>query len=268
MSHALTFGGPLARCLVTSTDGSVHAVYQCYTLKSAFQPIVAADGTLFGYEALLRIYDRNGIQLKTEPFFSTGLLALRDRLNLERLARTIHLRNYAHFLSQGALFLNMTPIAALDRTSQQCLQRSFMTEAEALGVASKQIYFELLEHYTANDQLLLHSLKSMQQHGLRIAMDDYGVDGSCETRARCVNPDIIKVDRSLLAAYRAGKPQALQDVLTLAHELNARVLVEGVESECDFDAVRRLGVDYMQGFYIGHPQLASYLPRHFTPVCD
>lgn len=269
VSRVLTsgVGQHLERCLVVSADGSVHAVYQDYTLKSAFQPIIAADGALFGYEALLRIYDRQGTLLKTEPFFSTGLLGVADRLQIERLARTIHLRNYAQFLSQGALFINMTPVAALDTTSQQCLQRFFMSQASELGVSAAQIYFELLEHYTPNDQLLLHSLKSMQQHGLRIAIDDYGVDGSSEARARGVNPDIIKVDRSLLAAFRAGQPRVLQEVLTLAHELNARVLVEGVESEYDFEAVRRLGVDYMQGYYIGYPVLTHYLPRHFEPVC-
>ncbi|UTV29855.1 EAL domain-containing protein [Photobacterium atrarenae] len=267
MSCALTSGGKLAQCLAQGADKSMYAVYQDYTLRSAFQPIVAADGSLFGYEALLRIYDREGRQLKTEPFFSTGLLNVTDRLNLERLARSIHLHNYAQFLSQGALFINMTPIAALDTASQQCLQHSFMTQVTELGVSAEHIYFELLEHYTSNDRLLLHSLKNMQQHGLRIAMDDYGVDGSSETRARYVNPEVIKIDRSLLVQLRAGRPQALLDVVTLAKELKARVLVEGVESEADFESVRGIGVDYMQGYYIGHPELACYLPRHFEPVC-
>ncbi|OLQ74174.1 hypothetical protein BIT28_20095 [Photobacterium proteolyticum] len=235
-------------------------------MKSAFQPIVSASGALFGYEALLRIYCQDGLLLQTEPFFSTGFMPSSDRINLDRLARVIHLRNFARFVSDGALFLNMTPIAALDAGSQQYGYNSLISRVKELGLSNDRIYFEILEHTCANDRLLVSSLQDMQDYGFRIAIDDYGVDASSESRVRKVNPDIIKVDRSLLTDYMDGKPEELQAVISLAHELNAKVLTEGIESQNDFNTVRELGVDYMQGYYIGRPVLVSELPCLFEPI--
>lgn len=235
-------------------------------MKSAFQPIVCSSGELFGYEALLRIYNSDGQLLKTGPFFSTDYMDTNDRINLDRLARVIHLRNFAHFVSKGSLFLNITPIAALDTAGQQFGYHSLIARVKELGLSIGRIYFEILEHACANDKMLVDSLQDMQRHGFRLAIDDYGVDASSESRVRNVNPDIIKVDRSLLADFMAGKPEELQAVIRLAHEMNAKVLIEGIENYRDFVTVKDLGVDYMQGYYIGRPELVHNLPRQFEPV--
>ncbi|MCW8328621.1 EAL domain-containing protein [Photobacterium sp. SDRW27] len=235
-------------------------------MKSAFQPIVCSSGQRFGYEALLRVFDKRGTQIRTEPFLTSCIMSDSDRINLDRLARVIHLRNFARFLSVGSLFLNMAPIAALDAHSQVLTQHSLIPRVNELGLSIDQVYFEILEHHCSSDQMLINSLQNMQYHGIRIAIDDYGIDGSSETRARQVNPDIIKVDRSLLVEYIDGKPDSLHDAIKLARELNAKILVEGVEDERCYQAAKRLDVDYMQGYYIGHPELVHDLTYQQEPA--
>lgn len=253
MGRILRSRRELEQHLILSDDGSYSAAYDGLVLKSAYQPIVYASGERFGYEALLRIFDESGTQLSTEPFFTPGWMQSNDRINLDRLAKVIHLRNFARFLSEGSLFLNMTPAAAMDTDSQLLTQNSLIPRVKELGLSLEQLYFEILEHYCACDQMLADSLRNMQQHGLKIAIDDYGIDGSSEMRARHVNPDIIKVDRSLLADFMNGKPDSLTDAIALARDLDAKVLVEGVEDEYRFEAARLLGVDFMQGYYVGRP---------------
>ncbi|WP_299022443.1 EAL domain-containing protein [uncultured Photobacterium sp.] len=266
MAKILRTRDELEQYLIQSEAGYYSARYDSYLMKSAFQPIVSASGQLFGYEALLRIYDESGFKLKTEPFFSSEFMNSYDRINIDRLARVIHLRNFALFVSKGTLFLNMTPIAAVDLDSQPLSQQSFIDRVHELGLSIDQIYFEILEHNCACDKMLVNSLRSLQELGARIAIDDYGVNASSESRARNVKPDIIKVDRSLLADYINGKPQELQDVIQLARELKARVLLEGIEDYRAFVVAKQLGVDYLQGYFIGRPELVNYISCQFEPI--
>lgn len=256
----------LEQHIIRLEDGSYSAVYDDFVMKSAFQPIVCMSGELFGYEALLRVFDETGIQLKTEPFFTPAFMGTCDQINFDRLARVIHLRNFARFLSTGSLFLNMTPIAALDTDSQLLTQNSLIPRVKELGLSIDQVYFEILEHFCACDQMLVNSLHNMQRHGLRIAIDDYGIDGSSEMRTRNVNPDIIKVDRSLLADFMSGKPDSLIEAIGLARELNAKVLVEGVEDQRCMEVTKRLGVDFLQGYYVGRPVMVHELSPQPEPA--
>ena len=256
----------LEQHLKLSDDGCYSAVYDGFVLKSAFQPIIDASGERFGYEALLRVSDETGMLLKTESVFSAGFLDTCAQINLDRLAKVIHLRNFARFLSAGSLFLNMTPVAAVDTESQLLTPNSLIPRVEELGLSIDQLYFEILEHHSSCDQTLVKSLHHMQRHGLQIAIDDYGVEGSSETRTRSVNPEIIKVDKSLLAEFMDGESSGLTGAIGLARELNAKVLVEGVEDRHCLEAARRLGVDYMQGYHVGRPVLVDELSRQLEPA--
>lgn len=266
MGQILRTRSELEQHLTLSEDGCYSAVYGSFILKSAFQPIIHVSGERFGYEALLRIFDESGALLKTEPFFTSEFIEASDRINFDRLAKVIHLRNFARFLSEGALFLNMSPLAALDTDSHLLTQHSLLPRIKELGLSTGQLYLEILEHNCICDQALADSVRNMKCHGLQIAMDDYGIDGSSENRARKVRPDIIKADRSLMAKYMAGQPEDLIALLVLAEELDAKVLVEGVEDQHCFEMGRQLGIDYMQGYYVGHPRLVGDCSHLLEPA--
>lgn len=249
----------LEQHLILSDDDSYSVVYDRYVMKSAFQPIVSLSGKLFGYEALLRVFDESGDQLLTEPFFTSELLTERDRINIDRLAKVIHLRNFSRFSSGERLFLNMSPAAVIDADTHILTKNTLIPRVIDLGLSIDQIYFELLEHSCSNDVRLVQSLQTMRQQGLRIAIDDYGVGASSELRVREVKPEIIKMDKSLLAEYINGDPGKLLKAMALAREIDARVLLEGVEDHGCYLAAKALGVDYMQGYYIGRPELVQCL---------
>ncbi|MDO6705946.1 EAL domain-containing protein [Photobacterium sp. 1_MG-2023] len=242
--------------LVTESDGSFSAKYDGYLIKSAFQPIQATEGGLFGYEALARVYNKAGDELNTEPFFTSTFLETTDQVNLDRLARVIHVKNFAQYFPDHVLFLNMVPDALLSHHKH--VPASLLHERlKEHGLLASQVFFELLEHDCARNAELQQALKEMREQGMNIAMDDYGVKASSERRARLLHPDMIKVDRSLLAGYLAGNQQPLLSVVRLAKELRATLLLEGVENEAGCSAARALGADYIQGFHLGRPQLLS-----------
>lgn len=105
MGKILRARSELEQHVIRLDDDSYHVVYDRYVMKSAFQPIVSSSGKLFGYEALLRVFDEAGVQLLTEPFFTSAFLTSRDRINIDRLAKVIHLRNFARFFLVAPCFL-------------------------------------------------------------------------------------------------------------------------------------------------------------------
>ncbi|MGR5150365.1 EAL domain-containing protein [Photobacterium swingsii] len=240
----------------TTSDG-FSFVYQDKVIKSAFQPIVKRDKTVFGYEALMRIYDKEGLRFQTEPFFTSRHLPIFDKINIDRLARVIHLRNFAHFIRQGALFLNMSPDALIDNRDYKTGNNLLFPRVKELGLNLHDIYFELLEHHCTDDHRLNNVLRSMRGKGVKLAMDDYGSEASSATRALTVKPDIIKMDKSLLQEYLSGAPERLNDALRIAKKVGAKVLLEGVEDKHAYDVAMILNVDFMQGYYFGRPLLLN-----------
>lgn len=256
MSKIIATLDEINRHLTTEADGSYSAVYDSYHLKTAFQPIHQMNGDLFGFEALVRVFNECGDELNTEPFFAPEYYDETDQVNMDRLARVIHVKNFAQFFTSYALFINMVPDALLihSKNVPAALLHQRLT---ALGLKSEQVFFELLEHDCTSNIELLDILQQMRAQGMKVALDDYGVKASSECRARFLRPDIIKVDRSLLADFLSGQESPLRKVMGLGRELGAKLLIEGVENAAGLKVARMLNADYIQGFYLGRPQLLS-----------
>jgi EAL domain-containing protein (putative c-di-GMP-specific phosphodiesterase class I) len=94
---------------------------------------------------------------------------------------------------------------------------------------------------------------------VRVAVDDFGAGYASLARLRALEPDVIKVDRSLLAAETdpEGPTPLLVGIIDLAHRLGASVVAEGVETEVQLAAALAAGCDAVQGFLWGVPTTAD-----------
>ena len=116
----------------------------------------------------------------------------------------------------------------------------------------------------------LHELKEL---GIHIAMDDFGTGYSSLSYLSRLPVDILKMDRSFLAANASPEASGLAAaIIALGKTLGVQVLAEGIESSAQYDALRALGCDYGQGFFIarrwssprranGSPQRLPRAPR-------
>ncbi|WP_053062412.1 EAL domain-containing protein [Photobacterium aquae] len=256
MSKILRTREELERYLVHTEFGH-QANYLQYDLKSAFQPIVTRKGELFGYEALLRLEDKTGRVLDTGQVFKSYRPPSPDMINIDRLARVIHLRNFATLYPSSYLFLNMTPSALMDSEHQNSTNSVLIPRIQQLGIPAGHVYFEILEHHYDSDEQLAVATGTLKAAGLKLAIDDYGVDGSSEQRVRALCPNIMKTDRSLLQQYRLGRKAPLLDAIVLAKSMGIKVLIEGVEDAVDFANAQALEADYLQGYYIGRPAVVD-----------
>ena len=216
------------------------------------QPIVTlADGTRVGAEALSRFPPEWNMAPDTvfDEATSVGI-----GIELELLAVTRASESVAAL--SGYLAVNFSPQTILDERCRDLL----------LGLPLERIVLELSEHDRVVDYAILsEALRPLRDQGMRLAIDDVGAGFSSLRHILLTAPDVIKLDRSIVAGA-ADDPVLLTLVRSLVdfgHGAGAHVVAEGIETRDDAVALRDVGVDYGQGWYFARPGTPEQLSDHY-----
>jgi diguanylate cyclase (GGDEF)-like protein/PAS domain S-box-containing protein len=106
------------------------------------------------------------------------------------------------------------------------------------------------------------TLEALHGMGVALALDDFGTGYASLSHLKRFPLDVLKIDRSFVADL-AETPDAaiVRSLIELGHRLKLRVVAEGVETEAQLAALRRLGCDAVQGHVVGHPLSAVEIGR-------
>jgi EAL domain-containing protein (putative c-di-GMP-specific phosphodiesterase class I) len=117
------------------------------------------------------------------------------------------------------------------------------------------LVFELTETSIIKNQIDLNaSLTSLRKRGAKIAIDDFGTGQTSLSIISSLPTDFVKLDGSLLQAERPDLSKGLLELgIKFANLVGAKVIVEKVETEADFDLALEVGADYVQGWLFGKP---------------
>jgi cyclic di-GMP phosphodiesterase Gmr len=130
------------------------------------------------------------------------------------------------------------------------------TRLDALGIVPSRLSIEITEGvFTDKDAVAM--IAEIRRLGVRVAVDDFGVGFSSLSSLQRLPADVVKLDRSFVSAVDATMPPGdlsfLTAVVTLAHTAGLAVVIEGVETQAQLDAVVLAGVDAIQGYYLARP---------------
>ncbi len=130
--------------------------------------------------------------------------------------------------------------------------------AEA-GLPAARLELELTESSMLDEvDRVAATLEQLHEMGVRLALDDFGTGYASLTHLRRFPLDALKIDRSFIANLADASDAAIvHSLIELGHRLGLQVIAEGVESEAQLKALRRLGCDTVQGHVVGHPLSAS-----------
>lgn len=250
----LTSQQDFQRCLTRNEDGQYVAQYKNLTFKSVYQPIYLANRQMVGVEALLRIYDEKAEPIRPDLYFSSESISDVDKLNVERLSRVIHIRNFSQSQYRDLhLFLNVLPAAGEHLAIEDLSNGLLANRLKDLNIQHSQLVMEIVELTAQNESLLKIAIDRLGEFGFHIAVDDYGINASNRQRVEKFKPDIIKMDRSLLVDFMQGKRAALNSGIALARRLGSKVVIEGIETHEQLTAMLELGVEYYQGYFLATP---------------
>lgn len=223
------------------------------SLDTGFQPLVCARrGECVGYEALVRAESESGTAIAPAQLFDMtepgGARAL-----LDWSCRALHLRNYAR-LDPGnrTLHLNVHPDAAAHDATDPGELGGLI---RYYGLVPKRVCVEI-GAAAAPEPLLRAAVASYRELGVAVALDEFGSGASNLDRAVALRPDIVKIDRKLLAGSALGRTRSrrlLAQTIDMLHELNARVVVEGIETVAEAQAALDAQADYLQGVHFCAP---------------
>lgn len=128
-----------------------------------------------------------------------------------------------------------------------------------LGLDPSSIVIEILESKVKSVEALAKFVHIHREHGFLIALDDVGKGHSNLDRIPIIQPDIIKVDRSLVTNLQDDyyRQEIFKALVNLSQKIGALTLAEGVETEQETLASLELGADLLQGYYFSEPQEPS-----------
>lgn len=255
--------------IVRQADGVATGVWADYTLKSAFQPIFAFRGgrlELVAFEGLARPF-RDSAGVAPADFFR--MIPAGDRLHVETLTRTLHLLNAGAFIPPPAkVFVNFDPSVFVERQLADASLRDMRLTLHEAGIDPRRIVCEVTEKPSAPGQALDGLVAALRDHGLRIAVDDYGAEESDMERVAALRPDIVKFDARWIARLMETRPGfALLEVMV--REFSGRgigIVFEGIEEGWQLELAERAGADMVQGYALARPELAPPRFAAFPPV--
>jgi EAL domain-containing protein (putative c-di-GMP-specific phosphodiesterase class I)/ActR/RegA family two-component response regulator len=223
----------------------------------AFQPIVrSGESKVFAYEALVRT---NHVDLNSPYLLFDAAEEFGRVEELERCIRAQIAKRISEFPPDVSVMVNIHPRSLTDQ--------DLYSPDSALFEARHRIIFEITErdkfHEVPGSGRGLRRLREM---GYRVAVDDLGAGYAGLNSFATIKPDVVKFDMELIRDIDRSKTKCnLVRLMTgLCREMGILTVAEGIETEEEYEKVRELGCDLVQGFYVARP--ASDLPHSvFAP---
>lgn len=218
-----------------------------------YQPKVdARTKELVGYEALIRM--RGDDALSPGMFIpiaeQSGLISQIGRITTEFAVRQL-----AEWRDKGVPLLPVSINYSSNQINDEGYVQFLKNLLEKYDIDPCYIEIEITEglfmESTWQAGKLFVQLRAL---GIKILMDDFGTGYSSLSYLTYIPVDILKLDKSLVTTYLVeGKDSFIRDVISLAHDLGKKMIIEGVEEEWQYERLREFGADVIQGYYFSRP---------------
>ena len=243
------------------------AVSQCKLILH-YQPIVRLqDGAVHGVEALVRW-----------PHPDYGLIMPNHFIPQAEKSELIHaftlcvldiaLAQCARWRAAGHRLTVAVNISARNlQDSDLAANVAGLLRKHGLPAAALQL--EITESAIISDrERSLATMQALSEVGVGIDIDDFGTGYSSLVYLKRLPAQTLKIDSSFVTDMQTDENDEVivQSTIQLAHNLGMRVVAEGVETQAVLDALRALGCDYAQGYFISRPSdadtIGAWLAAH------
>ncbi|THF86219.1 EAL domain-containing protein [Deinococcus sp. KSM4-11] len=238
-------------------------------LSLHYQPQRDQDGQQRRFEALLRWTDPELGPVSPGEFVpiaeTAGLMVALDNWVIDEACR------------QLALWLPQFPDrqVAVNISPPHLVRADFLPGLKASlsrhGVRPQALELEVTERLLVENEVQAReTLRALLDLGVHVAIDDFGVGQSSLSALLRLPITTLKIDRAFTHELGVGGPGSaqaqaaytvVQAIVALGQALALRVVAEGVETSMQAQLLQNLGVDALQGYWIGHAQ-----PPEITPL--
>ena len=237
----------------TTSDDILNALND-RRISLAFQPIVdAKTRDLHHYECLLRLRTDEGEVISAGNFIMAserlGLVHMLDRRALELASEALRQFPEIH------IALNVSAGTVKDMKTAD----EYIAALKALGPDVQRVTLELTETVALEDPAMASRFSVETRHlGCEFAIDDFGSGYTTFRNLMAIEADTIKIDGTFIQglALDPSKQTFVRMMVDLAQTFSVKTVAEMVDNRADADLLKRLGVDYLQGYMFGIPSAA------------
>jgi EAL domain-containing protein (putative c-di-GMP-specific phosphodiesterase class I) len=239
-------------------------------LHAYYQPIVALETrSIVGYEALGRQFVDGTIR-SLGPFFSDSSISVEDHVRVDRLLREQAIAKMSKLQDPPTLFINLKPSWIFQHYNSSGTLHTLQL-LEKYGMPPSKICIEITEEeFNGSISELNEIINVYRAYGCRIAIDDIGTGFSNFDRIAQIQPNLLKIDIHLMkkSAHHKGYLGVLRSFSTLAEQIGASLLVEGVETSQDLKRAIQIGARYVQGYLFAPAEPEFRSKDAFTPLIE
>lgn len=216
-----------------------------------YQPIINIEtGKVHKYETLVRMLDEHGNTISPMEFLP---IAKKTKLYPQITAEVIDqaCTLFEKRKEEFSINLSVSDIVN-EKTKQKIIDTIIHT-----GTAS-QIVFEILESEgIENYDEVAKFISEVKALGSKIAIDDFGTGYSNFENILKLNVDYIKIDGSLIRGIHSNPRHhvIVETITDFAHKIGTKTIAEFVSDEETYAIVKKIGINYSQGYFTGKPQI-------------
>jgi len=256
----------------TAVDKALRNALQKKSLKVYFQPIFDIDnGRFSSLEALARMFDDELGFVSPDEFIeaaeNNGMIIPLDLMILEKTCEFIadQIIPNQDMLDIETVHVNISALQCL----QPNMDEMILSIIDRCNVPRKMITLEITERATISAaELMQKHMLSLKDKGVKFALDDYGTGNSNCSYLIDYPFDEVKFDKNMIWAYFSTKRAEiiLDGEMKNIHNLEIPIVAEGIENEIHLDAMKKLGVQKIQGYHYSRPlppdQVIEFLISH------
>ena len=236
-------------------EADLHYALDRQQLQVYYQPqIDLKTYQLVGAEALMRWFHPVQGSISATNFIpiaeTTGLIVPMGEWVLRTACQQVS--QWFSYPPYGHISVNLSP----RQFSSPNLIQTVMQALADTGLPNHRLELEITESMLMQDANLAQQLLShLQQAGIHIAIDDFGVGYSSFNYLRKFPLNTLKIDRCFVKniGSHATNQKIVTAIIQMAHDLGLRVIAEGVEHREDLEKLQELGCDIAQGYWYSQP---------------
>lgn len=221
-----------------------------------YQPIYSNKKESFTCaEALIRMRDKDGNMISPVDFIpvaeKNGIIIKLGEVVFEKVCKFVK-DNYIEGYGLEYIEVNLSVVQCADSK----LAEDYINIMEKYEVNPRHINMEITESASLESKRhLLENMNALINYGVTFSLDDFGTGQSNLNYIVEMPVDIVKFDKDMTNAYFQNKraKYVMDAAIHMIHGMKLEIVSEGIETKEQFETAKKLGIEYIQGYYFSRP---------------
>jgi len=235
-----------------------------------FQPqYFAKTKKLRGVEALLRWFGDDGRSAVSPSIFvpiaeRNGMITTLGKWVIEEC-----MRKYAEWKMQ----FDYPIIVSINISAIQYKQPDFVNHMirvmQTYDIAPEELELEITESALIEDfDEVIRKLHMLRDYGIKISLDDFGTGFSSLSYLKEIPIDTLKIDKSFVDTVLTDDSTKIitESIIQMVQQLGYETIAEGVEDKEQYEYLKGIGCDIIQGYYLGKPMSSSSIKELLSEI--